>query len=109
MLSRLQDNIDEFRRFGAQVVGISVDPHHSQAAFARERGFSFPMLSDFNKEAMAAFDIAIENQGGYRGVDRRSIFIVRPDRTVVHADVPMERGVLPDVTAALARVRDLAG
>jgi peroxiredoxin len=107
MLSQLQDNIDEFRRLGAQVFGISVDTHYTQEVFATERGISYGMLSDFNREAMTVYGIRIEDLGGYHGVARRSIWVVDQNQKVVHADVPTERGVRPDVEAALNAVRQL--
>lgn len=109
MLSELQDNLDEFRRAGAQVIGLSADAYHAQNAFAVQRDLEFPMLSDFNKEAMAAFDITMADSGGYHGVARRSIFILQPDGTVAYADVPTERGVRPDVPAAVAKAQQMAG
>ncbi|HET7036298.1 MAG TPA: redoxin domain-containing protein [Thermomicrobiaceae bacterium] len=107
-MSELQDNLDEFRRAGAQVFGLSADAYHSQHAFAVQRELEFPMLSDFNKEAMTALGIKMEDSGGYHGVSRRSIFILAQDGTVAYADVPTERGVRPDVPAALAKVQQLA-
>lgn len=108
MLSQLRDTYSEFRALGAEVFGISVDSHYTQEVFAEQRGLPFEMLSDFNRQAMAAYGIEMEDFNGYHGVARRSIFVVRPDGTVVHADVPTTRGVRPDVAAALAAVRRLA-
>lgn len=108
MLSQLRDNIDEFRRLNAQVFGISVDTHYTQQVFALEKELDFDLLSDFNREAMAAYGIEIEEFNGYRGIARRSIFVVGPDGKIVHSDISMGRGVRPDVGAALEAVRGLS-
>ena len=107
MLAQLRDSIDEFRRHDAQVFGISVDTHYTQQVFQLERELDFDMLSDFNHEAMAAYGIEIEEFNGYRGIARRSIFVLDRDGRVVHADIPTARGVRPDVAAALEAVRGI--
>src|SRR5881397_323687 len=39
--------LDEFTRYGAQLLGISVDGTWCHAAFAKQRNLRFPLLSDF--------------------------------------------------------------
>lgn len=106
-MSQLQDRIDEFHRLGAEVYGISVDPHHSAKAWAEVRGITFPMLSDFNREAMTALGIMLDEFGGYRGVANRAIIIIDPSGTIVHKDVAPIRG-MPDIPGALEKLRALA-
>src|SRR5438128_1116536 len=45
-LPEIQKHIGEFETAGAVVYGISVDSHHSNTAFARSLGITFPLLSD---------------------------------------------------------------
>ena len=106
-MSSLQDRIDEFRRSGVEVYGISVDTHFAAAAWAKELGLTFPMLSDFNREGMTALGIMIDDFIGYRGVSHRAIIIVDRDRVVRYADVAPIRE-LPHPDAALSAARALA-
>lgn len=106
-MSSLQDRIDEFHRSGVEVYGLSVDTHHAAGAWAQQLGVTFPMLSDFNREAMTALGIMLDELGVYRNVANRAIIVVDRDRTVRHVDVAPLRG-MPDADAALAAVRAMA-
>src|SRR5215813_9430957 len=67
----------EFARFGAQLVGISVDGVWSHAAFARDRKLHFPLLADFEPKGAAA-----RLYGVYRdsdGCSERALFVIDRD------------------------------
>ncbi len=101
--------LDEIRDLGAEAFGISADSHFALAAWARERGFTYPLLSDWSREVIAAYDVKLDELAGYRDVPDRAIIIVDRDGTVVYRQrVPHPRD-LPDVDAALKRLRELAG
>lgn len=106
-MSSLQDRIDEFRRSGVEVYGLSVDTHFAAAAWAKELGLTFPMLSDFNREGMTALGITLDEFIGYRNISHRAIIIVDRDRVVRYMDVAPIRG-MPDPDAALNAARALA-
>src|SRR3954465_11852251 len=46
--------LPEFRRLGAEVVGVSVDGPWCHAAFARDRKLQFPLLADFEPKGAVA-------------------------------------------------------
>lgn len=60
------------------VVGISVDSVFTLKIFAETYNFGFPLLSDFNRKVAKAFDILQDPwvDLGYRGVAKRSVFVV---------------------------------
>ena len=66
--------LQEFRRLGADIIGISVDSVYSHVAFAESRRLQYPLLADFEpKGAVAA------RYGVYRrpdGVSERAIFVI---------------------------------
>jgi len=66
--------LPEFRRFNAELIGISVDGVWSHAAFAQDRKLHFPLLADFEpKGAVAKF------YGVYRrhdGTSERALFVI---------------------------------
>jgi peroxiredoxin len=70
----------EFARYGAQLLGISVDGVWSHAAFARDRKLHFPLLADF--EPKGAVSRAF---GAYRddqGISERALFVLDADSTI---------------------------
>jgi peroxiredoxin len=54
---QLQKNLGQFDRAGIAVFAISYDSVEAQAAFAREYGITFSLLSDANHEAIEATGI----------------------------------------------------
>src|SRR5205085_10653538 len=66
--------LPEFQRFGAELLGISVDGVWSHLAFAHERTLHFPLLSDFEPKGEVA-----RRYGVYRhhdGTTERALFVV---------------------------------
>jgi peroxiredoxin len=47
-LTLFNELLPEFKKYNAQLLGISVDNIWSHLAFAKERNLHFPLLSDFN-------------------------------------------------------------
>ena len=74
----LRDSIDEFNSMNAQVLGISVDPPFSQKAWADGNNVNYPFLSDFNREAVNAYGVALPNLAGMQGyvAANRAVFVV---------------------------------
>ena len=101
----VQDTYASYEALDAQVLGISVDSPFAQAAWAKEQGISFPLLSDFNKTAAAAFGALYENFLGFEGVAKRSAFVIDKTGAVLYAEVLEKASDLPDfeaIQAALA-------
>ena len=64
----------EFHRFGAELLGISVDGVWCHAAFAKDRKLHFPLLADFEpKGAVARAYGAYHAEGG---VCERALFVI---------------------------------
>lgn len=64
----------EFARYGAQLLGLSVDGAWCHAAFARDRRLHFPLLADFEPKGAIA-----RLYGVYRdreGVSERALFVL---------------------------------
>lgn len=62
-LAELQAELPRFEAAETEVFGISVDSHYSNAAFARSLGVKFPLLSDWKREASAAYGVLIPEVG----------------------------------------------
>ena len=65
--------LSEFSRFGASLLGISVDGEWCHAAFAEQRKLRFPLLADFEPKGEVA-----RAYGVYRddGVSERALFVI---------------------------------
>jgi peroxiredoxin len=77
----LRDRSPEFLAAGVRPFGISRDSEWTHIAWAQALDLNFPLLSDWNKEAMRGFDVEIEFRG-HRGVADRTAFLVDEDGTV---------------------------
>ncbi len=106
-MSKLQDNLDEFHRLGAEVYGISVDSHHSQRVWAERLELTYPVLSDLDRRMMTAFDIKMDQFGAYHDISRRALFIIDKSGRLAYQEVITERGVIPDVDKALEALRQI--
>ena len=93
----VRDNINSLQNESTQVVGISVDSPFSLDAWAAKEGYNFPLLSDFNKEVSAAYGSLYENLLGFRGVSKRSAFVVDKNGIVQYAWVSEDAGKMPEL------------
>lgn len=59
-LPDIQKAMPRLQEAGVVVYGICVESYHANAAFARSLGLSFPLLSDWNREASRAFGTLFE-------------------------------------------------
>jgi peroxiredoxin len=69
--------LPEFREYGAEILGISVDGVWCHAAFARDRKLHFPLLADFEPKGAVA-----RKYGAYRdedGTSERALFVLDSD------------------------------
>jgi glutaredoxin-dependent peroxiredoxin len=93
----VRDNINTLQNDTTQVVGISVDSPFALDAWAAKEGYDFPLLSDFNKEVSTAYDSLYENLLGFRGVAKRSVFVIDKSGTVQYTWMSEEAGKLPEL------------
>jgi len=81
---------------------MSRDSAWSQRAWAQTLGVDVPLLSDFNGDAVRAFDVAFEPLG-MSDVAIRSAFLVRDGRTIEAAW--LLGAELPDIDAVIDAAR----
>src|SRR5882757_9851970 len=66
--------LPEFRKHGAELLGLSVDGAWCHEAFAKDRRLHFPLLADFHPKGAVA-----RSYGAYReheGVCERALFVI---------------------------------
>jgi len=66
--------LPEFRKLGAEVLGISVDGAWCHLAFAKHRNLRFPLLSDFEPKGEVARTYDVYRKG--EGVSERALFVI---------------------------------
>ena len=77
----LRDRSAEFDRSGVRIFGISRDSPWTHVAWHQTLDLNFPLLSDWNGEAVDAFGIAQEFRG-LQDVAARTAFLVDAGGTV---------------------------
>ena len=99
-----QEVLPEFRRFNAELLGISVDGAWCHLAFAKDRNLHFPLLADFEPkgEVSRAYD-------AYRakdGTSERALFVIDAEG-IVRWSYVSPVGVNPGADGILRALEDL--
>ena len=84
-MSLFNELIDEFRRYDAQMLGISVDNVWCHLAFAKDRNIQFPLLSDFHPkgEVSMAYNAYREQDGE----SERALYVIDPDGKIAWSHI----------------------
>ncbi|HTL80810.1 MAG TPA: redoxin domain-containing protein [Bacteroidia bacterium] len=106
-LCGVRDDIARYQKANAEVLAISVDTPHTLVRYKEEQNLNFQVLSDFNKEAMKAYDTMYESftAVGLKGVAKRSAFVIDKNGIVQYAEVLEDAGQIPNfekINATLA-------
>ena len=97
----------EFQRYGAQVLGISVDGVWCHKAYAQSRNLEFPLLADFEPKGEVS-----RKYGAYRaqdGFSERALFVLDGEGVIRWSDLsevmknPGADGVLAALEALVAQ------
>jgi len=98
-----RDELKVYENLDAQVLGISVDSPFALKMFAEKNNYNFPLLSDFNKEVSASYgalyDVFVPGKFDFKGVSKRSAFIIDKDGVIQYAEVLESAGDEPNYTA----------
>jgi peroxiredoxin len=79
-LALYQQLLPEFRRFNAELVGISVDGIWCHLAFAKDRNLHFPLLADF--EPKGEVSRAYQAYRAEDGTSERALYVLDGDGVV---------------------------
>jgi peroxiredoxin len=101
----LRDRSAEFEQAGVQRFGVSRDSPWTHIAWTQALDLNFPLLSDWNGEAVHGFEITNEFRG-FKGVARRSAFLVDQTRTIRGAWA-YEDAEVPDFDVLLAAANEI--
>ena len=102
-LPAIERDLGRIRSLGAEVLGISVDSHHANREFGKRLGLSFPLLSDFHRQASTAYGV-LEAEAGVSG---RALFVIDRDGKVAYRDVAPHPGEVPSNETLIAALERL--
>ena len=92
-----RDELSFYNGMNAQVFGISVDMPFTLAKFKEANQLNFPLLSDFNKEAITAYGCKYDSLiAGLKGVAKRASFVVDKEGVIRFAQILENAGDYPD-------------
>ncbi|MDR3574644.1 MAG: peroxiredoxin [Anaerolineaceae bacterium] len=104
-LSLYQSDLAEFKKYNAQVIGISVDSIYSHGAWAAVRGISFPLLSDFNPKGDVANRYhVLRNKSGFSD---RALFVIDTEGIIRYRFVSPELPNIPDIYELFDQLKSL--
>ncbi|MGC8635662.1 MAG: peroxiredoxin [Thermoprotei archaeon] len=108
-----RDSMAKFNKLNAIVLGISVDPPFSLAAFKKYNGLNFDLLSDFDKKVSSVYGGLHHDFAGVKGLvaAKRSVFVIAPDGTIAYSWVSEDPGKEPDysqIESVVASLRKAA-
>ena len=73
-----------------------MDSPFSQKAWKEQENLNFSLLSDFNREVVQAYGTQYEALGNFKGVAKRSAFVIDKQGQVQYAEVLESAGDLPN-------------
>jgi peroxiredoxin len=92
----IRDTYQQYQDLNAKVIGISVDSPFALEKFKQDQNLPFDMASDFNKEAIEKYGAKYEDLLGFKGVAKRSAFVVDKNGKIAYAEVNDDAKQLPD-------------
>lgn len=104
----VRDSLAAYSALDAQVFGISVDSPFTLEVMAEKESLNFPLLSDFNKSTSAAYDCLFEDLKGFKGVAKRSAFVIDAEGFVKYAAVSDDPKQMPDFEAIQSTLKALS-
>jgi peroxiredoxin len=80
-LCHFRDSLANFESVKAQILAVSVNDPFTNKAFAEQNRLHFPLLSDYNRVVIRAYDVVGEGLGKLKDYiyAKRSVFVISPE------------------------------
>lgn len=104
-MCHMRDNFEDYSKLDAKVYGISVDSPFVTDKWRQDERIPFPILSDFNKDVAREYGVLHEQLKVFKGVAKRSVFVIDKNGEVVYAWVtedPSQQVKFDEIAAAAA-------
>jgi glutaredoxin-dependent peroxiredoxin len=106
-LCTFRDSMARLNDARARVFGISVDTFFTLKAFHDQQGYTFPLLSDFNKHTIRDYGVWNDDMIGLHGIARRAVFVLDKAGVVRHREVLDDARHEPDYEAVFRALSNL--
>ena len=103
-LPAIEKELNRIVEQDAVVLGISVDSHYANEAFAKQLHLSFPLLADFSRKTSADYGILL----GEKGYSRRALFVIDKNGKVTYRDVAPIQSEIPSNERLIEALRLLS-
>jgi peroxiredoxin len=83
-MCNFRDSFGDLEKYGAEVIGISVDGPFANKMFGQNHHINFPLLSDYKRQVINNYGIVMKDLGPLTDYNaaKRSIFILDKDQKV---------------------------
>jgi len=103
----LRDSMGQLNGLGAKVFGISTDTFFTLKAWGDHERLGFPLLSDYNKEAIAAFDVVNPDMIGLKNIAKRAVIVIDRNGTIRYRETLDDARNEPDYEKLRQALRQL--
>jgi glutaredoxin-dependent peroxiredoxin len=83
----LRDSMAQLNGLGAKVYGISTDTFFTLKAWGDQQKLGFPLLSDYNKDAIKAYDVVNPDMIGLKNIAKRAVIVIDKGGIVRYREV----------------------
>jgi peroxiredoxin len=96
-LCAVRDDIGSYAGMNARVLAVSVDSPWVLDRYKKEMGADYTFLSDFNREAIQAYDVVRKTPvgPGLMGVSERAAFVIGRDGRIRYSWSSVTPGLIP--------------
>jgi thioredoxin-dependent peroxiredoxin len=102
-----QRDIDQYRRYNAQIVGVSVDPVEKNAQFCSAEGLDFYMLSDTGGQVSQLYGSAL-SVPGFGTFSNRQTYLIDPKGNLRWVFTDVESHIPQHSSEVLEKLSELA-
>lgn len=95
----MTDALGGYQDMGAQVLAISVDSALAQKVWAGKEKIAVPLLSDYEKTTVRAYDVVLPDFLGMGEGSKRAAFVIDKEGVVRYAEVTPTPPEQPDFDA----------
>lgn len=96
-----RDSIDQIRREGAEVYGVSADTQEAQAAFHKEHRLNFDLIADPKREVIKLYGTKMDD----KDLSKRWTFIIDPQLKIRAIDKDVDPAL--DAERVAQRIEEL--
>jgi peroxiredoxin len=91
----ISEDLSEYRKLETEIMGVSVNSPFTLDAWKEQENFDLPLLSDFNREMIEAYDVKRDDLLGLKNVANRAAFVIDADGVIQFSWESDNPGKLP--------------